>query len=83
MKVIKAAVDLDTWSLKYSCPNCTSEVEVEATDIFHDWDANNSPWRVTCCLCDHQFRIMEDRIPKLVQADARKNRYISHPVSDW
>lgn len=83
MNVIKAAVDLKTWSLKCVCPNCTSEVEVETTDIYYEWDSNNSPWRVTCCLCDHNFRIVEDDIPKLVQADSRKNRYIRRPTSDW
>jgi len=83
MKVIKAAIDLKTWSLKWVCPNCTSELEVEAKDIYYDYDSKQPPWKVTCCLCEHAFRIHEDHIPKLVQADCTKKRYVSHPSSDW
>lgn len=83
MKVIKAAVDLKTWSLKWVCPNCTSEVEVEAKDIYYDHVTIHPPWRVQCCLCNHQFRIDEDQIPKLVQSDVTKHRYVSCPSSDW
>ena len=82
MKVIKPAVDLETWSLKWVCPNCTSEVEIEAKDIYYDYAIKEPPWKVQCCLCDHYFRIHEDHVPKLVQADATKKRYVSHPSYD-
>jgi hypothetical protein len=83
MKVIKAAVDLKIWSLQQVCPNCSSEVEVEAKDIYYDYDSKGNHWKVTCCLCEHSFRVSEKDIPKLVQADTIKKRYVSHPSSDW
>lgn len=82
MKVIKAFIDLKTWTLKQTCPNCESEVEVESKDISYDYDAKLSHWRVICCLCSHHFRVPEKDVPKLVQADVVKHRYVSHPTSD-
>lgn len=84
MKVVKPAVDLQTWSLPYTCPHCSSKVEIEATDISYDFHTKEPPWLVSCCLCDFKFRIDEEGVPKLVQADVRKNRYIKHPdTSVW
>lgn len=83
MKVIKAAVDLKTWSIKHTCPNCTSEIEVECKDISYDYQFKDSKWRATCCLCEKSFAIEEKDIPKLVQADIVKHRYVSYPSSDW
>jgi transcription elongation factor Elf1 len=82
MKVIKAATDVKAWSLKWTCPHCTSELEIVASDIWYDHQYKGSSWRATCCLCSKQFRIEEEFIPTLVQVDCTKKRYYTPPSSD-
>jgi len=82
MKIIKAAVDLETWTLEHKCPHCESQLGIEAKDIYHDYDPSGDHWRVQCSLCLGYFRIASELVPKLVQSDATNNRYISHPSSD-
>lgn len=73
MKVIKASIDLKTWSSKQTCPNCLSEIGVEAEDIRYFWTQNGGYYYI-CCLCDHREYLKEKEVPEIVKADVLKSR---------
>lgn len=78
MKVIKASVDLKTWTLPITCTKCSSDLEVCAKDIRYDYPK----YLVTCCLCEAVNEIPHKSVPEIVQTDVCKHRYVSHPCDD-
>lgn len=40
MKIIKASIDLENWNLPHSCENCKSDIEIEASDIYYDYEVS-------------------------------------------
>ena len=78
MKVIKASVDLATWTLAVTCKNCDSQLELESADIRYDYPS----YLANCCLCDKIITVDGKQVPEIVKTDILKNRYISHPCND-
>lgn len=82
MKVIKASIDLETWSMPHTCDNCKSEVEIEAVDISYDYQVDGKHWLVKCCLCNSPFRLIDTEVPEIVKANVMKHRMIYKPPFD-
>jgi hypothetical protein len=77
MKVLKKP---DTnWSYKYTCTNCTAELEIEKTDIknsHYPGDCRGEPaydsWSTNCPICSKGISIPENAIPKAVQVEIKR-----------
>lgn len=82
MKIIKKQ-DVSQWTYKYTCDMCDSELEVESKDIRHqhyDGDFREAPYdefKASCAVCSVIFTIPNNKIPKLIQIEAkdRTQRY--------
>lgn len=83
MKVIKKP-NTD-WSWKYTCKNCTAELEVEKLDVKYEHHSSYDPrdprdsgewdsWTAKCPICNELISIPETAIPKAVQVEI-KQRY--------
>ncbi len=76
MKVIKKN-DYSDWTYKCSCPQCTSELEVEKDDIvakYHDGDFRDPAYHsyeVNCPVCKCNFTIPEKSIPDYLKKIAK------------
>jgi hypothetical protein len=76
MKVIKKE-NVSDWRYKHICENCDSELEVEAHDVKHrryDGDIREpgyDSYSAICEVCTNSFNIPVNKIPKLVQLEAR------------
>lgn len=77
MKVIKASVDLATWTLPVTCKKCDSQLELESKDIRYDYC-----FLTNCCLCDGKIELDVKSLPEIVKNDITKHRYITHPCDD-
>lgn len=79
MKVIKASIDISTWKIQKDCSDCKSTLEIVCQDVYYDPSGYKKEfyWRVNCCLCNHSIYLLEEELPKLVQVDILKKRYVS------
>lgn len=76
MKVLKK-VDYTDWRHKLMCSRCTSELEVEPSDVqaqYHECDndpRSYSPayytYHIICAVCKTQLSILSGEIPKAMQ----------------
>lgn len=76
MKILKHP---DTkWTYKHTCANCTAELEVEKPDVkfkYFDGDFREvgyDTWTATCAVCNNDFNIPLESIPKAVQFEIKK-----------
>lgn len=78
MKIIKKPT-LDGWTHKIICPQCTSELEAEPSDIKYHYypgdfrDPSYESFHVNCPVCDRVIDIPTKSIPALLQIQCRKN----------
>lgn len=76
MKILKKQ-DVSQWNYKHTCSNCDSELEVEAKDLRHqhyDGDQRDpayDSYSAQCAVCVTSFTIPENKIPKLIQIEAK------------
>lgn len=77
MKVVKRT-DVSKWSYKHICSNCDSELEVETKDLKHHYydgdmrEPGYDSFTAECAVCSQQFTIPSNKIPKLIQVEAKK-----------
>jgi hypothetical protein len=83
MKIIKASVDLETWTHTCDCNKCKSTLEVSSSDIRYRWSSDNC-YYFTCVLCDHRNYLTSKELPEIVKTDVGKHRADPSPgCSDW
>lgn len=76
MKIIKRPNT--EWSMKYTCSNCTAELEIEKGDVrFHSYpgdmrEPGYNTWTTNCPVCDVLIDIAENKLPKAVQVEIKK-----------
>ncbi len=73
MKIIKASVDLETWTLPTTCKSCKSELGIEAGDLRHNWTKDGC-YYFKCELCDNTQYLKDSDVPEIVKADAKRHR---------
>jgi transcription elongation factor Elf1 len=77
MKILKKA-EANTWKHVFTCEKCESELEAEAIDVIHVHHAGDmrdpsyDSYHVTCAVCDHKHDLMTNKLPKVVQLEAKK-----------
>jgi hypothetical protein len=76
MKVVKASVDLATWTLPVKCESCKSDLEVEAGDIKYRYQSDGYHYFCNCVLCNASMHFSEKQIPKIVQQDTIAKRAV-------
>jgi transcription elongation factor Elf1 len=78
MKIIKKA-DASKWSHKFTCGNCASELEAEASDVIYNYyagdyrDPSYETFSLKCVICNHALTLKTSELPKIIQIEA-KNR---------
>jgi len=82
MKVVKAEVDLETWSQEHTCSHCKSIVAIENEDVHYEYESRGKCYWAECCLCHHRIYFTDDELPKIVIASALKHRKIIHYSRD-
>lgn len=76
MKVV-SQVDTNNWRLKHVCQTCESVLEAEKDDIIYFYNsgyymkADYETWKATCPVCQVDFNIPLENIPKALQAEIR------------
>lgn len=76
MKIVKASVDLATWTLPTKCTTCASEIEIESKDLGYRYNSDSEHYFCNCILCNGYMTFHEKEIPKIVQRDIIDNRSV-------
>lgn len=76
MKIIKASVDLATWTMLMMCPTCSSEIGIEAADLGYRYSPDSRHYFCNCTLCDGYIDFHSDDLPRIVKRDAEKYRAV-------
>lgn len=82
MKIVKASVDLATWTLPTKCTTCASEIEIESKDLNYRYSTDGDHYFCYCILCKGCIVFNEKLIPKIVQRDVTDNRAVK-TYSSW
>jgi hypothetical protein len=77
MKIIKKQ-DTTNWTYKHICSGCDTELEIEAKDLIHrhyDGDFREpgyDKYSANCAVCQCDISVQENKIPRLIQIEAKK-----------
>lgn len=77
MKVINKP-DVSNWSLKKTCEKCDTELEIEASDIRHQYydgdfrDPGYDKYWANCPICSAELAVPKDKMPKLIRLRVEK-----------
>lgn len=87
MKILKKQ-DVSGWTVKHTCSNCESELEVESKDLIYshyDGDMREpgyESYNAACAVCSQQFNVPTTKIPKLIQIEAKSRNQRSGSYFD-
>jgi len=81
MKVLKQE-KIDNWEYKHTCRSCCSELLVEGSDLKYrhpnydprDGSSYGEGFFTKCSVCNEEFRVSSDIIPKLLQIQIKQNQ---------
>ena len=78
MKILKRP---DTnWSCKYTCTNCTAELEIKKSDVSYrhydgdQRDPSYDAYYANCPLCSAAISILNKSIPQAVQIEIQRGK---------
>lgn len=65
-----------TWKLTIECPDCKSELDVEAADVYWlelgSFDEFDIYYRCDCGACKSQIDLTKMKLPEFIKRQARK-----------
>ena len=77
MKIIKQ-LDINDWSYRHTCLDCSAELEIEANDIIYNnypgdfRESSYETYTCKCPVCTNVIIINNDKIPKLIKLNSKK-----------
>lgn len=77
MKVLKKP-DVSNWSLKKTCGKCDTELEIEVSDVKHQYyngdfrDPGYDDYWANCPVCSAKLAVPKDSMPKLIRIQVEK-----------